>query len=422
MADGWTRRGKVVAVAPNAATVRLPGAMRGALIEVERGRADAALLEVHSLEGELARCVPVSGLLGVVAGAPATCSLTRLGAFVGPTILGCVVDAWGRGGARPRSVAASLDGPGLTVGERLPVRAALATGVAALDALLTLGRGQRVALIAGSGVGKTMLLQRIAERADADAKVVALVGERGREAAETIGRLREGPGWAATTVVCATADASPRERLGAAQSATAHAEALCTTGRDVLLVVDSLTRVAAAWRELALAAGEAPAFRGYPASLVGVLAGLVERAGPRAVGRITAIYSVLVDGDDPFEPVTDCLRSLLDGHVTLSRSLADAGRYPPIDVLRSTSRTMPAVTGERQQRDAALVRRAIATLERAEDLIAVGAYRGGADPWLDTCVAARSSIEALIFDAQARVPDPVGALASIAETLRCGGE
>jgi flagellar biosynthesis/type III secretory pathway ATPase len=176
--------------------------------------------------------------------------------------------------------------------------------------------------------------------------------------------------------------------------------------------------VATAWRELALAAGEPPAYRGYPPSLVGMLADLVERGGARVRGSITGIYVVLVDGDDPFEPVTDAIRALLDGHIALSRRLADAAKYPAIDVLRSLSRTMPAVATEKHLRDAATVRGALATLEQAEDLLAIGAYREGADPWLDACLAARFKIEALIFHGAQPVCDPIARLADIAEQLQ----
>jgi FliI/YscN family ATPase len=247
---------------------------------------------------------------------------------------------------------------------------------------------------------------------------VALIGERGREAAEACERLHASPSWSTTTVYCATSDASAIERFTAARAATVQAEFLCGTGRRVLLVIDSLTRVAAAWREMALAAGEPPAQRGYPPSLGSALARLVERAGARRCGSVTAVYTVLVDGDDQFEPVTDALRALLDGHIALARRFADAGRYPAIDVLRSLSRTMTNIVSVGHRRDAALVRRAMATLEEAEDLFAIGAYRAGGDPWLDACVAARPAIERLIFDGDGGPAAPHAQLARIAADLR----
>ena len=197
----------------------------------------------------------------------------------------------------------------------------------------------------------------------------------------------------------------------------AQAEWLCEHGHDVLLTIDSLTRVANAWRELALAAGEPPAHRGHPASMIGTLAGIVERAGARASGSITGVYAVLVDGDDPFEPVTDAVRGLLDGHIVLARRFADAGRFPPIDVLRSSSRIMNRLASVEHIRDAALVRKALAALERAEDLFAIGAYQPGGDPLLDAAVAQRQRLEDWIFHARPNDEDPVAQLAQIAAAL-----
>jgi len=280
-----------------------------------------------------------------------------------------------------------------------------------------MGYGQRIALFAGAGVGKSTLLRRIVDGAAVDARVVALIGERAREAAEAVASLSRSPQWASTTLVCATADAPPAERLAAALTSTAQAEHLAGSGRRVLLVMDSLTRVATAWRELALADGEPAAHRGHPPSLVGALARLVERAGAFRHGSLTAVYAVLVDGDDPYEPVTDALRALLDGHITLCRRLADSGRYPAVDVLRSLSRIMPLVAADGHRRDAALVRRALDTLEKYEDLFAIGAYERGGDFWLDAAVQARPLIEALIFSDSPAV-DSTGRLAEIAGVLR----
>jgi FliI/YscN family ATPase len=305
----------------------------------------------------------------------------------------------------------------LPLNERRPVTRPLKTGVAAVDALCTIGVGQRVALFSGAGVGKSTLLRQIAERAQLDAQVVALIGERGREAAETLAALRTGPGFARTTVVCATADASPRERFAAARTAVAQAEWLCERGHDVLLTIDSLTRVANAWRELSLAAGEQPAHRGHPVSMIGALARIVERAGVRKNGSITGIFAVLVDGDDPFEPITDALRGLLDGHIVLSRSLANSGRFPPIDILRSSSRLMSRLASAEHLRDAALVRKALATLERSEDLFAIGAYKPGGDVWLDAAVAQRDRLDEWIFHESRATDDSIAQLHQIACAL-----
>jgi flagellum-specific ATP synthase len=429
-ADGFLRCGIVSAAAQEGVTVSVPALTPGDVVSIERRDGSAMLAEVAAADTRGARCIPLGGVHGVEVGADVRCALARLGTYVGTSLFGCAVDAWGRphphgrkGAAhgRNRTIAgliAPLHAPGVHLQERAPIDTVMSTGVAAIDAFATLGFGQRVSLAAGAGVGKTTLLRRIVAYAQTDARVVALIGERGREAAEACERLRVSPAWATTTVFCATSDTSAIERFTAARAATAQAEFLCRTGRHVLLVIDSLTRVATAWRELALAAGESPAQRGYPPSLGSALARLVERAGARRCGSITAVYTVLVDGDDQFEPVTDALRALLDGHIALARRFADAGRYPAIDVLRSLSRMMADIINADHRRDAALVRRALSTLEEAEDLFAIGAYRAGGDPWLDACVAARPAIEELIFDGNQEHAPAQARLALIATDLR----
>jgi FliI/YscN family ATPase len=429
-ADGYQRRGTVTAAAREELVVAVPALTPGDVVSIDRRDGSAMLAEVAAADLRGARCIPLGSVHGVEVGANARCELARLGTRVGTSLLGSAVDAWGcphpqeserarHSGTRTMAGRIwPLDAPRVRLHDRAPIRTVMATGVAAIDAFATLGFGQRVSLAAGAGVGKSTLLRRIVSHAQADARVVALVGERGREAADAHERLRASPTWATTIVYCATSDASAIERFTAARAATAQAEFLCRSGRHVLLVIDSLTRVATAWREMALAAGEPLAQRGYPPSLGSALARLVERAGARRCGTITAVYTVLVDGDDQFEPVTDALRALLDGHIALARRYADAGRYPAIDVLRSLSRAMVDIVSVEHRRDAALVRRALSTLEEAEDLFAIGAYRAGGDPWLDACVAARPAIERLIFDEdQERAPAPAQ-LALIAADLR----
>jgi FliI/YscN family ATPase len=428
-ADGFVRRGTVSAAARDVLSVSVPALTPGDVVSIKRRDGSPLLAEVAASDMQGARCTPLGAVHGVEVGAAVTCSLARLGAYVGTSLLGHAVDAWGRRQAeecervmrraeRTRTpIVAPLDAPRIQLRDRAAIDTVMPTGVAAIDAFATLGFGQRVSLAAGAGVGKTTLLRRIVAHAHADACVVALVGERGREAAEACERLRASPSWATTTVYCAPSDASAIERFSAARAATAQAESLCRTGRSVLLVIDSLTRVATAWREMALAAGEPPAQRGYPPSMGSALARLVERAGARRRGSITAVYTVLVEGDDQFEPVTDALRALLDGHIALTRRLADAGRYPAIDVLRSLSRPMIDLVGSDHARDAKLIRRALATLEDADDLFAIGAYRPGGDHWLDACVAARPAIERLIFDGGQESASPRVQLALIAADL-----
>ncbi len=417
LCDGWVRKGRVTACSSGSLTVRMCGVAAGSVIEIGAGD-DRLCAEVCNLSGWDATCVPLGAMQQVTVGARASSTRAVLGAYCGASMLGQCVDAWGRCAATGDCVVQAPRAGPIPLEERRPVSRVLATGIPAIDALCTLGVGQRVALFSGAGVGKSTLLRQIAERTQLDAHVVALIGERGREAAETVARLRESPIWQKTTVVCATAEASPRERFAAARTAIAQAEWLCERGDDVLLTMDSLTRVANAWRELALAAGEAPAHRGHPASMIGTLARMVERAGARRRGSITGIFSVLVDGDDPFEPVTDAVRGLLDGHIVLSRRLADAGCFPPIDVLRSSSRLMNALASGEHLRDAALVRKAMATLERAEDLFAIGAYKPGGDPLLDAAVGVRERLDEFIFFGDQADGDPIARLRELAAGLR----
>jgi len=410
----------VRAVSARSIEVEVPGLTPGACVMIDRHGRSAVAAEVVAVSGDRAICAPLESAKGVAVGASAVSTLARVGAYVGESLLGQNADAWGRCDAVRGARAVAVDPRPIPTARRAVIAKGMRTGIAAIDAFAPMGYGQRIALFSGAGIGKTTLLRQIVERATVDARVVALIGERGREAAELIARFASDARRATTTVICATAESPPVERLAAARTATAHAEALAAGGADVLLVVDSLTRVATAWREHALAAGETTALRGHPPSLPGVLAGLVERAGARTSGSITAVYAVLVEGDDEFEPVTDAVRALLDGHVTLSRRLAQAGSFPAIDVLRSLSRLMDAVATADHKSDAALVRGAIAALEQAEDLFAIGAYRAGGDRRLDAAVRVRDDIDALIFDGRdsAAAADAVTALAAIARRLR----
>jgi type III secretion protein N (ATPase) len=276
---------------------------------------------------------------------------------------------------------------------RAPITRPLATGVRAVDGFATLGEGQRVGLFAGSGVGKSTLLGQIARGADADVVVVGLVGERGRE----LGDVLTGPLAAArakTVVVCATADAPSLIRLRAAHVATAIAEWFRDArGARVLLLLDSLTRVARAQREVGLSAGEPPARHGYPPSVFALLPRLVERAGTAARGSITAVYTVLVAGGDLDEPIADEVRGIVDGHIILERRLAARGHFPPIDVVSSVSRVMAHVTDEAHRVAAAAARRRLAIHEEHRDLITLGAYKPGADRALDDAVAHQAALE-----------------------------
>jgi flagellum-specific ATP synthase len=276
--------------------------------------------------------------------------------------------------------------------ERETVEQAFETGVRAIDGFLTMGRGQRVGIFAGSGVGKSTLLGMIARNASADVNVIALLGERGREVRDFLEHSLGPEGLAKSVIVVATGDQAALVRARGALVATAIAEYFRDQGKHVLLMVDSITRVAMAWREIGLAVGEPPTTKGYPPSVFANLPRLLERAGNGAKGGITGVYTVLVDGDDFNEPVADAARSILDGHVVLTRKLASAGHFPSIDVLESKSRVRDQVVGREHRDGANAVQRLEASFRDKEDLILVGAYHRGSDPQVDTAIALRPQI------------------------------
>ncbi|MEY3253388.1 MAG: flagellar biosynthesis ATPase FilI [Pseudomonadota bacterium] len=282
--------------------------------------------------------------------------------------------------------------------DREPVRRPLDTGVRAINALLTVGRGQRLGLFAGTGVGKSVLLGMMARYTAADVIVVGLIGERGREVKEFVEDILGDDGRARSVVVAAPADAPPLVRLQGAHYATAVAEHFRDRGCNVLLLMDSLTRYCMAQREIALAIGEPPATKGYPPSVFAKLPQLVERSGNGAPGQgsITAFYTVLTEGDDPQDPVADAARGILDGHIVLSRDLAEAGHFPAIDVERSVSRVMTAVAPREQQAAARRMRALLSRLTKARDLIALGAYQPGHDAELDLAVKLQPQMAALL--------------------------
>ena len=274
--------------------------------------------------------------------------------------------------------------------DRVPIQCPLGTGIRAVDGLLTVGRGQRVGIFGGSGVGKSTLISIMTRNTEADLTVVGLVGERGREVREFVESTLGAEGLSRSVLVVSTSDQSPLMRMRAAMTATAIAEYFAGKGKAVLLVLDSLTRFAMAAREIGLAAGEPPTAKGYTPSVFSQLAKLVERAGNFRGGSITAFYTVLMEGDDQQDPLVDAVRSLLDGHIVLSRGLAAEGWYPPIDLLDSISRLMPAITEQDHREQAALFRRMMAAYARSEDLVRIGAYKPGADPDLDRALRARA--------------------------------
>jgi FliI/YscN family ATPase len=300
--------------------------------------------------------------------------------------------------------------------ERRPIREPLDLGIRAINALLTCGRGQRLGIFAGSGVGKSALLGMIARYTRAEVNVIGLVGERGREVREFVERDL-GDGLGHSIVVAATSDQPPLVRIRGAFLAATIAEHFRDQGRDVLLMMDSLTRVAMAQREVGLSVGEPPSTRGYTPSVFGLLPRLLERAGQGPDGSITGLYTVLVEGDDLNEPIADCARSLLDGHVVLARRLASEGHYPAIDVLASISRVMTEVVAAEDQARAQRVRGWLAAYRDAEDLIQIGAYARGASPAIDEAVARLPAIQTFLrqrLDEPASLDDTRAALAALA--------
>ncbi len=377
----------------------------GALVEIHRQSGPALEAEVIGFRDTTTLLYPYGDPSGVRHGNRVRLKQTSRWLRVGEELLGRVIDARGRAvDDRPQPVLpdrAPFDrkppDPCLrpTIDEPLP------TGVRAIDGLLTCGQGQRMGIFAGSGVGKSVLLGMMARYTTADVIVIALIGERGREVRGFLEQDLGPEGLAKSVVVVATSDQPAVLRVQAAATATAVAEYFRDQGKNVLLLVDSLTRFAFAQREIGLAAGEPPATRGYPPSVFAVLPKLVERAGRVPQGSITAFYTVLVEGDDPNEPISDAVRGLLDGHTWLSRDLASRGHYPAIDVLQSLSRLMPDVTAEEHRRAAFAIRDLLAAHRDHEDLISVGAYRRGSNPKVDTAIDMLEPIHAYLRQAVA---------------------
>jgi flagellum-specific ATP synthase len=296
----------------------------------------------------------------------------------------------------------------------------LSVGDKVIDGVLTLGQGQRVGIFAGSGVGKSVLLGMMARNTEADVNVIALVGERGREVKEFLERDLGPVGLARSVVVVATSDQPPLVRLKAALTATAIAEYFRDEGKNVLMMMDSVTRIAMAQRDVGLAIGEPPATRGYTPSVFAFLPRLLERAGTGEKGSITAIYSVLVEGDDMNEPIADTVRGILDGHFVLSRQLASKYHYPSVDVQRSISRVMPTVVSPEQNAAAGRIKELLAVYEEAQDLINIGAYKPGSNPKVDWALRHINSVDAFLKQAigeNFRFEETVKQLLSLAPTL-----
>lgn len=342
-------------------------------------------------------CLALGELGGIRSGATVELAPGRLTVPVGDALRGRVLDALGRpidGGPSMRElprVATSGNPPHPL--RRAMVDSQLPLGVRVLDTLLPCGRGQRLGIFAGSGVGKSSILSMVARGTEADISVLALVGERGREVREMIEHDLGKEGMARSIVVVATSDEPALMRLQAAQTATRIAEWFRDNDRHVVLMMDSLTRFCMAQREVGLAAGEPPATKGYPPSVFALMPRLLERAGAGERGSITGLYTVLVEGDDMNDPIADAARAILDGHIVLSRKLATSGHFPSVDVLESVSRVAPRVMTAEQIAQAAELRRLMAAYRDAKDLIEIGAYVKGSNPLVDRSVQLRAAID-----------------------------
>lgn len=401
----------------------LHGVTRGTICDIQTDTGQKLRAEVIGFRGAEVILSPFGATDGVSAGMLVRPTRGRLRIAAGAGLLGRVVDAFGQPmDSKP------LPRQGL---QATPVRTAppsalerpllsdpFATGLRVLDGPLTMGRGQRVGIFGPPGTGKSSLLAAIARHAHADAIVLGLIGERGREVREFLERDLPAEARTKAVAVVATSDRPAVERALCAQSATAVAEALRDEGKSVLLLIDSLTRMARALRETGLAAGEPPTRRGYPASVYPALPELIERSGRATKGDITAMYTVLVEGDGEGDPIAEEVRSLTDGHIMLSRELAEAGHWPAIDVLKSLSRIMPAVTPKEQQAAAAKLRAHLAKYKEIELLLQVGEYKSGGDAAADAAIAAKPAIDAFLRQASEDRTPPADVVKQLSEAVR----
>ncbi|HEY6475027.1 MAG TPA: FliI/YscN family ATPase [Polyangia bacterium] len=385
--------GRVTEVTGLVVRASIPGVRVGEIVMLEGSGLEA---EVVGFRGDEAVLMPLGEATGIGPDSLVSATGRRLSLEVSDGVLGRVLDGLGRPidglGPIAGAVAWPVERPAPDPLTRRRVNRPLALGVRALDALLTVGEGQRVGLFAGSGVGKSTLMGQIARQTEADVNVIALVGERGREVVDFLEESLGEAGRKRSVVVCATSDTPSLVRLKSAFVATAIAEYFREQGRRVLFMLDSVTRVARAQREVGLAAGEPPARQGYPPSVFALLPRLLERTGNDAHGSITALYTVLVAGGDMEEPIADEVRGILDGHVILSREIAARNQWPAVDVLPSLSRLMSAVADPQHRAAAARLRELMAAYERQRDLILLGAYQRGADALTDEAVARMEAI------------------------------
>jgi flagellum-specific ATP synthase len=395
------RQGRVVQVIGLAIEAEGLNAETGEMCEirVNHGR-PPILAEVVGFKQDRALLMPLGETAGIQPGTAVTAVHAPFTVPVGRELLGRVLDGLGRPldglGPLPTRRAILHDRTSPHPLRRPPITKPLQTGIRAIDGLLTVGKGQRIGIFAGSGVGKSTLLGALARNTTSDVSVIALIGERGREVRDFIEQNLGPEGLARSVVVVSTSDHPPLVRLKGAWTATTIAEAFRDMGMDVTFLMDSVTRFAMAQREVGLAIGEPPAMRAYPPSVFALLPKLMERAGTSESGTITGFYTVLVEGDDLNEPITDTVRSILDGHIVLSRALASENHYPAIDVLASVSRLMDSLATPEHLAAAGRLREILATYERAKDLINIGAYAKGSNPQIDRAIALLNDIKTFL--------------------------
>ena len=398
--------GSVIRVRGMLVESRGPQAVIGEICKIAIPSAGTHVLaEVVGLYDTTVQLMAYGDTKGIEIGCTVTASGSVLQVAVGRQLLGRVLDAVGKAYDKKGEIAASTFYPAIASPpdplDRTPVNKRIVTGVRAIDSLLAVGKGQRLGIFSGSGVGKSTLLGMIARNTNADVNVIALIGERGREVVDFLQRDLGEDGLKRSVVVVATSDQSPIARLRGAYTATAVAEYFRDQGKDVMLMFDSVTRFARAQREIGLAIGEPPAQRGYTPSVFETLPKLLERSGTSQKGSITGFYTVLVDGDDMDEPVSDTVRGILDGHIVLNRKLAQAYHFPAIDVLASISRLSKRVTGPQTQKAVAAIRRSMAAYAQSEDMITVGAYQKGSNVEVDAAIELHPAIENFLMQEEA---------------------
>jgi flagellum-specific ATP synthase len=399
---------------------RGPAAVIGEVCRIEAPKGRGLIgAEVVGLRNEVVQLMAYEETGGIEVGNRVVASGQCLEVAVSPKLLGRVLDSMGKPADGGGSIESSIRYPALGLPpdplKRKRVTQRISTGIRAIDGLLAVGRGQRLGIFAGSGVGKSTLLGMIARNTNADVNVVALIGERGREVRDFIENDLGSEGLARSVLVVSPSNSPPLSRLRGAYVAAAVAEYFRDQGLDVMLLFDSVTRFARAQREIGLATGEPPATRGYTPSVFDSMPKLLERCGASDRGTITGFYTILVDGDDMDEPISDTVRGILDGHIVLSRRLAQRYHYPAIDVLGSVSRLAPAVSGPVSNKAAGYIRRLMAVYAEAEDLIDVGAYHAGSNPAIDEAIAKKKAIDDFLLQA-------VDERSSMAETLSVMGE